>query len=58
MVKPGPTLLSRIFKHTSYVINAKRFDYPLVTQAVNIDFVINSDIIDIVIIDIIEFISD
>ncbi|KAH0947161.1 hypothetical protein HN011_010481, partial [Eciton burchellii] len=33
VVQPGPTFLSRIFKHTSYVINVKRFDYPLVTQA-------------------------
>ncbi|XP_011341391.1 glycerol-3-phosphate acyltransferase 1, mitochondrial isoform X2 [Ooceraea biroi] len=34
MVKTGSTFLSRAFKHASYVLNAKRFDYPIVTQTI------------------------
>lgn len=33
-VKPGPTLFSRIFKYISYVSSYKRFEYPMITQAI------------------------
>ncbi|XP_063988733.1 glycerol-3-phosphate acyltransferase 1, mitochondrial isoform X2 [Diachasmimorpha longicaudata] len=34
LVEPGPSLVSKIFKHLSFVYNVKKFDYPRVTHTV------------------------
>ncbi|XP_050448992.1 glycerol-3-phosphate acyltransferase 1, mitochondrial isoform X2 [Cataglyphis hispanica] len=34
LVKPGPTLFSRIFNCVSYVWSFKRYDYPMITETI------------------------
>ena len=34
LVKPGPTLFSRIFSYVSYVSSFKRYDYPIITETI------------------------
>lgn len=38
VAKPGSTFFSRVFNYVSCVLNFKRFDYPMVTEAVSFAF--------------------
>lgn len=37
LVKPGSTLISRLFSYVSAVSSFKKYDYPMVTETVSLE---------------------